>query len=477
MLESHVLWAVGVANAGYFVDQRHGKRFAIMMGIKASRPADSISHANDTPVATKAAYEFLNNPRVETRMIEQAFSVSTANACCAEPVVLVVHDTTTGNFTGSNTIDELGPIDSGFLAKGVHIHTSLILDAQGVVLGVGAQQIWTRPPKSAVPKPRKEEEATESHKWIMGIEQVNEALWDAAHRHGQAAPPRQIHLGDREADTYDTLQTVDDIGQSCVIRSVQNRTVDDPLRLAHDAVRGQPVMGRVNLPVPRKGQHPERRATVEIRVLHTTLLPNTTKHPHAWPMDWTLVEVYEPDPPAGTTGLHWLLWTREPADTLDEALRVVKLYQYRWKIEDFHFTLKSGCNMEDLRLRDYDALDKAVRMYAGVAARIVQLRDTARSEPESPAAGLLTEDECEVLQLKFSRHSNPFSVPLTIGQAVLWIGRLGGHLNRKGDGMPGVRTLWRGLHDLGILVEGYRVAKATEKRRLPSKVPLEKRKR
>ena len=133
--------------------------------------------------------------------------------------------------------------------------------------------------------------------------------------------------------------------------------------------------------------------------------------------------------------------------------------------------------MEDLRLRDYDALDKAVRMYAGVAARIVQLRDTARSEPESPAAGLLTEDECEVLQLKFSRHSNPFSVPLTIGQAVLWIGRLGGHLNRKGDGMPGVRTLWRGLHDLGILVEGYRVAKATEKRRLPSKVPLEKRKR
>jgi len=45
---------------------------------------------------------------------------------------------------------------------------------------------------------------------------------------------------------------------------------------------------------------------------------------------------------------------------------------------------------------------------------------------------------------------------LTFSQAVLWIGRLGGHLNRKKDGMPGVRTLWRGLRDLDVAVEGWR---------------------
>jgi hypothetical protein len=32
---------------------------------------------------------------------------------------------------------------------------------------------------------------------------------------------------------------------------------------------------------------------------------------------------------------------------------------------------------------------------------------------------------------------------------------LGGHLNRKRDGMPGVRVLWRGWRDLTILVAGY----------------------
>ncbi|MCC6134856.1 MAG: hypothetical protein IT491_05700 [Gammaproteobacteria bacterium] len=45
---------------------------------------------------------------------------------------------------------------------------------------------------------------------------------------------------------------------------------------------------------------------------------------------------------------------------------------------------------------------------------------------------------------------------VTIRQATLWIGRLGGHLNRKGDGMPGVRTLWRGLQALSLLVAGVR---------------------
>ena len=53
-----------------------------------------------------------------------------------------------------------------------------------------------------------------------------------------------------------------------------------------------------------------------------------------------------------------------------------------------------------------------------------------------------------MLVCRFGKGMKPSE--LTIGQAVLWIGRLGGHLNRKRDGMPGVRTLWRGLHDPAV---------------------------
>ncbi len=42
--------------------------------------------------------------------------------------------------------------------------------------------------------------------------------------------------------------------------------------------------------------------------------------------------------------------------------------------------------------------------------------------------------------------------------AALQIGRLGGHMNRKADGMPGWITLWRGMEKLRLLVEGVRLA-------------------
>jgi hypothetical protein len=216
------------------------------------------------------------------------------------------------------------------------------------------------------------------------------------------------------------------------------------------------------LTVPRSHGKPARPATVEMRALTTTLRPDRTQYPHAWPLTWTLVEVWEPHPAPACEALHWLLWTREPATTLVEVQEVVRKYTCRWTIEAYHLTLKSGCRLEALRLEKWDSLAKAVVMDTSVAARIVALRDRAAQEPDAPATVLLSEDECAVLVAKFG--PGQAVLRLTLGQAVLWIGRLGGHLNRQRDGMPGVRTLWRGLRDLTLLVEGWRVARRLDKR-------------
>jgi len=125
-------------------------------------------------------------------------------------------------------------------------------------------------------------------------------------------------------------------------------------------------------------------------------------------------------------------------------------------------TLKSGCRLEALRLESWDRLAKAIVLYPSVAARIVAVRDRAQQEPNAPATGLWSEDECAVLVAKWGQ--GRAVLRLTLGQAVLWRGRLGGHLNRQRDGMPGVRTLWRGLRDLTLLVEGWRVARRLENR-------------
>ena len=269
--------------------------------------------------------------------------------------------------------------------------------------------------------------------------------------------PRLIHLMDREGDAYEVMMAVDDAGDSAIIRCAQNRRVDDPLATAHAAVRNQPVLSRTTVAVDRKAGVPQRRAWVEVRSMRVTLVPDLQKYPHAWSMTWNLVEVWEFHPPRGIEPVHWLLGTREPAATADEALEVVRKYICRWPIEEVHLVLKSGCKVEDHRWETWDGLEKAVTVNAAVAARIVSLRDLARETPEAPATEVLSTDEVEVLVCHFGTGMKPSE--LTIGQAVLWIGRLGGHLNRTRDGMPGVRTLWRGLHNLTWLVAGFQARK------------------
>jgi hypothetical protein len=449
MTFTHTVWAEQAATAANLPDQRLQSRMTTILVDLLEHPSASIPQATGDEGQAKATYRFYANARVTIEDIRHGFTTETARRCLDHDVVLSVQDTTTLNYTGLHSIPELGPIDSGGLARGVHLHTTLALTTSGEVIGILDQQYWARPQKG---QPGPEEK--ESNKWINGIDASRAILYETA---GDRPVPRVVHVMDREGDTYEVMMTVGDEGDSAIIRCAQNRRIDGPLAKAHEAVRSQPVLCRKHIEVSRKAGVPTRYAQVEVRSMPVTLVPDLAKYPHAWPMTWNLVEVWEPAPPAETEAVHWLLWTLEAAATAAEALEVVRKYTCRWPIEDVHLTLKSGCRVEALRLATWDGLEKAVTMNAAAAVRIVSLRDRARETPEAPALEVLSEDEVEVLVCHFGKKMK--STELTIGQAVLWIGRLGGHLNRKGDGMPGVRTMWRGLHDLTLLVAGFRAGK------------------
>jgi hypothetical protein len=446
----HGLWAAEVAQNTLLPDRRLGQRLAQILHTSASQPTASIPQACDNWAATKATYRFLGNPRVTDDILLDGVCRTTALACLGRPVLLLVQDTTSLNLTSSCPVAELGPIDSKSLARGLHVHSCLAFTESGEMLGLLSLQRWVRP-KDGEAKP----DQKESYKWIAGIDEARAALGEAS----SGAPlPRLIHIMDREGDCQDVMQAIEDADDSAIIRCVQNRLVEGPIRRAHEAVRAQPVLGTQWVEVPRGPGEAKRTALIEVRSLEVTLKPNHEKYPHAWPMEWFLVEVWEADPPPGAEPLHWLLWTKEPAATVEEALEVVRKYRQRWPVEEYHLTLKSGCRIEGLQLETWEALQNALVLYAAVATRIVQLRDRSRREPEADARAVLGADECEVLRARCDPKKKVKGI-LTLRQAVLWIGRLGGHLNRKGDGMPGVRTLWKGLSDLDIMVQGYRLAR------------------
>lgn len=454
MNSAAALWGAQVAARTILPDARLNKRLACLLGAFATAPEASIPQATGGWASAKAAYRFLENPRVIDADLLRGVTRYTAEQAVCLPVVLVVQDTSSLNLTRLRSIPQLGPIDSAGLARGLLFHSSLALDGKGKALGLLDLQCWARPGPGQL-----KSEEKESLKWICGLERSRQAL-------GEVAPggrlPHLIHVMDREGDCFDVMLAIDDAGDSAIIRCVQNRRTKDPLGLAHDQVRQQPLLGVAFIDVPRSPGKAARRAEVEVRSLQATLLPDRQKYPHGWEMTWNLVELWERYPPIGEEGLHWLLWTREDAGTLEETLQVAAKYTRRWVIEDYHLSCKSGCRIEQLQLESWEALLKALVLYTAVAARVAQLRDWARHEPEASARQLLSEEECLVLRARCDPNGK-VKGELTLAQAILWIGRLGGHLNRKSDGMPGVRTLWKGLRDLSLLVEGFRAAPSLPK--------------
>ena len=95
----------------------------------------------------------------------------------------------------------------------------------------------------------------------------------------------------------------------------------------------------------------------------------------------------------------------------------------------------------------------AVAMMSVVALRLLDLRERMRLMPEAAAEESgLSRCNRDVLSRQVGRPVR------TVRDVALAAGRLGGHLNRKSDGLPGWQTLWHGMTKLGLLVQGYCLA-------------------
>jgi hypothetical protein len=251
------------------------------------------------------------------------------------------------------------------------------------------------------------------------------------------------------------------LGHGAIIRRYRNRNVAEGPGDADAAIRRAPCRARMRLRLPAGHTRKARTALVELRSRPLKLTPHSNHARDRRPLRLTMVEVREVAAPAGTAEpVHWLLWTTEPAATKRQILGVVGAYALRWRIEDFHLAWKQGCQVERLALETRQRLEKALVLYAGVAVRLLRLRDLARREPRVPCTEVLSEDEWRALYAHATGEAaTETTAPPTMEEAAKWIGRLGGHLGRKRDGAPGVRTLWRGWRDLAILTAGYRAGR------------------
>jgi len=126
-----------------------------------------------------------------------------------------------------------------------------------------------------------------------------------------------------------------------------------------------------------------------------------------------------------------------------------------------HLALKSGYKVEELQFETAERLEKLITLLTPLAIRVVTLRDAVRERPEAPCTEVLSDPEWRTLQAYFDKQlPGPQQPAPTLRQAALWIGRLGGHLGRKGDGLPGVRTLWIGFRDLERMTRLFQICRS-----------------
>ncbi|MFQ3189268.1 MAG: transposase [Paraglaciecola sp.] len=74
--------------------------------------------------------------------------------------------------------------------------------------------------------------------------------------------------------------------------------------------------------------------------------------------------------------LCWYLYTNEPINNIEDAKRIVRYYELRWRIEDFHKVWKSdGTQVEKLRMQTRANMERMSTILAFVAIRLMQLKE------------------------------------------------------------------------------------------------------
>jgi hypothetical protein len=456
-----------------FHDQRLNWRLKLILSDLAQHPTASIPAACGGYAETAAAYRFFDNDKVDFHGVFQPHQTGTRARIAAQPVVLLVPDTTEVDLTRpEQQVRGAGPLDGGS-RRGVFLHLMHTFTPDGTPLGTLQALPWARDddaPTNAT-KTRGDRaaepiEEKESYRWLLSMQQ---ARAEAARCPGT----HFVSVADSESDIYDVIaegmespRTADWILRSCQDRALVDDLWEDRAGLDYlrEEVLATPVLDRRTITVRgrtakvacedrnRRQPRKTRQAVVEVRAVRVTLrAPERTAGQLA---DATVhaVLITEMNPPADDVPVEWLLLTSLPIDTVDQVRLVVQYYSNRWMIEVFFRVLKSGCRVEDRRFEAMDRLLPCLAVYLIVAWRVLYLCRLGRSCPEISCEAVFEPAEWKSVYVVVRREEPPPVAP-KLQEMIRLVAQLGGYVNRKRDDEPGPQTLWLGLqrlHDITL---------------------------
>ena len=145
--------------------------------------------------------------------------------------------------------------------------------------------------------------------------------------------------------------------------------------------------------------------------------------------------------------------TNRVAEKAEALIELIDWYRARWEIEILFNVLKNACQVEALQLGAIERIERALALYLVVAWRVAHLMRMGRTCPDLDATLFFDADEIQAAYLL--NKALPPPAP-RLNEVLRMIARVGGFLARKGDGEPGVKTIWLGLRDVHVSVHTIR---------------------
>ena len=295
-----------------FADARLGKRFFMLMEQLSAGIGRTIPLACGDWAATKAAYRFLDNDRVDEADILAGHFAATRNRFAAvDGPVLVLHDTIEFSFTREDA-EKIGLTHKGakgykdgrgrqriHTVCGILMHSSLVVTTDGLPLGLAAVKLWTRRNfkgktldvgKHSVHTARIPIEEKESVRWLQNARQATATL---------GTPNRIVHVGDREIDIYELFCECESLGTKFVFRTCVNRQAGDGGETTvYEVMEGQRVKGVHRIEV-RDSKGKPSTATLEIKYQKTKVQPPLGKEKRYGELELTVIHATERGTPEG----------------------------------------------------------------------------------------------------------------------------------------------------------------------------------
>jgi hypothetical protein len=361
----------------------------------------------------KAYYRFMGSQRksINPEGMLHGHRERTIGRMKSFPRVLVIQDTTDLDFSERlhcNGLGDIGKNQTGAVSQGLKMHSSLVVSEKGLPLGVLKTQMYAShydETKKAQDRPIEEKE---SYRWLSTIDDLNSAA--------EYLPETElIAMGDRESDMFELFdhRRRKAPGVHLLVRAKHNRCLEDAeqSRKLFDHLAALPKMAEARIQVPRQREKkskpskpgcialPARTAHVELRWDKVTLSPpQTSQTRNLKPVEIYALSVVERHAPEGAKALRWVLLTTVPIGSRKEALRCLRWYTLRWRIEEWHRVLKSGCHIESHQLSTAEKLARAISIDAVIGWRVMLLALLGREVPEMPCELIFSVWECTLLE-------------------------------------------------------------------------------